>query len=908
MFDDTGFNTLNSVPFIGNLAVAYAHAGSYQYSVSDQYYWEAYHCLGDGSVMPYHTQPAANNVSHNSVLPIGADSFTVSADAGSYVGITVNDEIIGVAQVPASGTVDVTITAQNTAGTAHIVVTRQQRQPYIQDIPIAGVTQYSITASANPSVGGTVTGAGQYYESTNCTLTATANEGYTFTKWTKNGAEVSTDATITFTVSSNANYVAVFTLNNYAIIARANPSAGGSVTGAGNYNHFTTCNLTASANNGYEFVNWTKNGEEISTDPNYSFTVTEAALIVANFSLIKYQVSTTPSAVEGGTVAINGSHINQLAYDFEDGTSQGWTILQGPGSDSPTNWMHCANYTAYDLSSGYGHNASNGFMLSESMVNNSIGVHPDNYLVSPKVLLGGNINFWATNLDDEYGAEHFAVAVSTNGNTNVNDFNTVEEWTLPVVRTGNTRTVFDDVWYEYTVDLSAYRGMGYIAIRHFDCYEQWLLCVDDITITEGYYFNYGETCTVVATPNEGYAFVNWTEDDNEVSTEANYAFTITSGHELVANFEELEPVMTQTTELVTGLNWWTANVGATLADLEAALGANGLKIMDGNGNYVTYNPVYGWSNNPDLVLVPGQMYKIQTSVECEIELTGTAVNPSEVEITLHPGTNWIGFIGSAPMALTAALSNMTPTVGDVISGGADLYARYTAYGWGGNLTSLVPGEGYIYNSKADNDVTFTYAVSKAFGGEVNGTDYEQHWTSPAYGLYADRNHVTTQVTIDGMLQMSNDIEVAAFIGGEVRGTARLIDGYTYLTVFGNDEDIAQAVTFKAYDHATGAEYDICQMTMPFSGEEEMHYEGDAYMLRFSTNGNDNAEDIFAYQNGSDIVVCGEGTLQIFDMMGRLVSVREINGTETMNTSSMQSGVYILRMVGDTIITQKIVVR
>ena len=68
------------------------------------------------------------------------------------------------------------------------------------------------------------------------------------------------------------------------------------------------------------------------------------------------------------------------------------------------------------------------------------------------------------------------------------------------------------------------------------------------------------------------------------------------------------------------------------------------------------------------------------------------------------------------------------------------------------------------------------------------------------------------------------------------------------------------------------------------------------------------EEVFAYQNGSDVVVNGDGLLQIFDMMGRLVNIREIHGVETICTSSLQSGVYIFRMVGDDIKTQRIVVR
>ncbi len=212
LFDDTGFNTLNSVPYIGNVAVTYAHAKGYESSVSDEYYWRGYQCLGDGSVMPYLKVPTANTVSHANQLQIGATTFTVNADARSYVAITVNNEIIGVAAVPANATsVDVPITAQNTTGTAMIVVTRNQRQPYITTIPIVGGTEYNITVNANPSAGGTVEGAGKYYGDSECTLTATPNHGYVFANWTLNNNVVSTNPTYTFTVKGDASYTANFT-------------------------------------------------------------------------------------------------------------------------------------------------------------------------------------------------------------------------------------------------------------------------------------------------------------------------------------------------------------------------------------------------------------------------------------------------------------------------------------------------------------------------------------------------------------------------------------------------------------------------------------------------------------------------------------------------------------------------
>ena len=72
---------------------------------------------------------------------------------------------------------------------------------------------FFIDATANPTEGGEISGAGTYQEGTECTLTATANEGYTFTNWTENDEVVSVEATYTFTVNVNRTLVANFTSN-----------------------------------------------------------------------------------------------------------------------------------------------------------------------------------------------------------------------------------------------------------------------------------------------------------------------------------------------------------------------------------------------------------------------------------------------------------------------------------------------------------------------------------------------------------------------------------------------------------------------------------------------------------------------------------------------------------------------
>ena len=147
--------------------------------------------------------------------------------------------------------------------------------------------EFSVNVSADPSNGGSVSGGGSYQQGQSCTVTATANSGYAFQNWTENGSVVSTDANYTFTVNGNRTLVAHFSVqapNEYFVNVSANPSNGGSVSGEGTYQQGQSCTVTATANSGYAFQNWTENGNEVSTDANYTFMVNANRDLVAVFS------------------------------------------------------------------------------------------------------------------------------------------------------------------------------------------------------------------------------------------------------------------------------------------------------------------------------------------------------------------------------------------------------------------------------------------------------------------------------------------------------------------------------------------------------------------------------------------------------------------------------------------------
>ena len=157
-----------------------------------------------------------------------------------------------------------------------------------------------------------------------------------------------------------------------------------------------------------------------------------------------------------------------ILFDFEDSMMH-WTTIDGDGDgynwEMRTNWGNTTN--RYCVTS-----ASFDDMTQTTLT-------PENYLVTPYMLDCEEITFIACAQDASAPAEHFGVAVSTTGNTNANDFTMVWEADMTAKETGN--------WHYYNVDLRNYQGQDiYVAIVHFNCSNQFMLNIDDITLHRVY--------------------------------------------------------------------------------------------------------------------------------------------------------------------------------------------------------------------------------------------------------------------------------------------------------------------------------------------------------------------------------------------------------------------------------------
>ena len=139
IWTDNAYNTVCAIPYIGNLAGNAAGALGYTLHVETLYCWQAYHVLGDGSVLPYRIQPVANDISHLPILPIGMDFFEVSAEPGSYVGISKDGVLYGAGTIDESGTTNIALTPITSGGDVTVCITHPNCIPSIETIPAAAM-------------------------------------------------------------------------------------------------------------------------------------------------------------------------------------------------------------------------------------------------------------------------------------------------------------------------------------------------------------------------------------------------------------------------------------------------------------------------------------------------------------------------------------------------------------------------------------------------------------------------------------------------------------------------------------------------------------------------------------------------------------------------------------------------
>ena len=121
------------------------------------------------------------------------------------------------------------------------------------------------------------TASGEYEIGSEVTITANAQEGKQFSYWSLNDQLVSMSNPYTFEVTGDETYVARYT----NVVEKATVTVING-TGGGEYEIGSNVTVVANVASGKEFVNWTVEGEVVSSSATYTFTLEDDITLTAN--------------------------------------------------------------------------------------------------------------------------------------------------------------------------------------------------------------------------------------------------------------------------------------------------------------------------------------------------------------------------------------------------------------------------------------------------------------------------------------------------------------------------------------------------------------------------------------------------------------------------------------------------
>ena len=376
------------------------------------------------------------------------------------------------------------------------------RDPYI--FSFTGGSSYTVTTAASPAEGGSVTGGGTFWMGESCTVSATANAGYSFSDWKENGVTVSTDSDFSFSVTADRMLTACFVRVTYTIDASALPENGGDIIGTGTYNENEVCTLSAIPNEHYSFVNWTEDGALVSSESDYTFTVTTNRVLVANFLIDSYEITAESQPADGGFVS-------GVGY-YEYGSMA--TLSAFPyGTRLFVDWEE--NGEVVSTEPDYSFQVTGNRHLVASFSDPYYVVETD---VAPAE--GGYVEGAGTYVE---GATCRLEAYPSEGYT-------FDAWTE------NGEVVSTEQSYSFTVTSNRFLTAKFL-VNTYEIIAETQPIEGGFVVGDGHY-EYGSIATLRAFPNDSYYFINWSEEGEIVSTQLDYSFRVTGDRHLVATFAQ----------------------------------------------------------------------------------------------------------------------------------------------------------------------------------------------------------------------------------------------------------------------------------------------------------------------------------------------------------------------------------
>ena len=221
------------------------------------------------------------------------------------------------------------------------------------------------------------------------------------------------------------------------------------------------------------------------------------------------------------------------------------------------------------------------------------------------------------------------------------------------------------------VDNLTWKGYTFKSINFISTYEVTASVNEENfgTVAGAGTYNDGEEATLVATPNEGYKFVNWTENDTVVSGEAEFTFVVKGDRNLVANF-------------------------VTLHEITASVNDENFGAVAGAG-------VYGYGEEVTLTATPNEGYKFVNWTENDTVVSGEA----EYTFVVKGNRNLVANFELLTYEVTASVNE--ENFGAVAGAGV--------YGYGEEVTlTATPNEGYKFVNWIENDTVVSGEAEYTF--------------------------------------------------------------------------------------------------------------------------------------------------------------------------------------------------
>lgn len=236
--------------------------------------------------------------------------------------------------------------------------------PYV--FTFTGGGTCTITVTADPPQGGTVSGDGTVTCGTSCTVNAVPAAGGGFIEWDLNGEFLTNEPTYTFNALADLDFRALFGEPLFHVEVWASPEAGGSVTGGGDFHEGETCTVTATPNPYYVFDGWKEGDVVVSLEESYSFVVHEDHNLVACFSDHSHVIIALADPEEGGVIEGAGTYMEGETCTLSAVANDGFTFLH---------WLEDGQVLTQQPSFSF-------VVITDRALKAVFQLNPNNYLIS----------------------------------------------------------------------------------------------------------------------------------------------------------------------------------------------------------------------------------------------------------------------------------------------------------------------------------------------------------------------------------------------------------------------------------------------------------------------------------------------------------------------------------------------